>query len=155
VGSTADPQELLRLDRQLCFTLYSSSLLMTKLYAPVLARLQLTYPQYLVMLVLWESDALTVGAMGKRLCLDTGTLTPLLKRLQAAGRLRRERSLDDERRVIVSLTPQGHALRHQAGDIPLQVACATGCTLDDIAKLTARLQGLRRHIASHLDAASH
>ena len=104
------PPELL-LDNQLCFALYSASLAMTKLYKPLLDALGLTYPQYLVMLSLWERDGLTVSELGERLFLDSGTLTPLLKRLEAAGLLVRLRDVQDERRVRITLTGQGRALR--------------------------------------------
>ena len=143
---------LLRLDNQLCFALYSTSLTMTKLYQPVLERLGLTYPQYLVMLVLWESSPLTVGELGARLFLDSGTLTPLLKRMQAAGWLTRERDPADERRVLVRPTDAGRALRRQAGDVPREMACATGCSIDELAELTGRLQALRRHLSEHLQS---
>jgi MarR family transcriptional regulator, organic hydroperoxide resistance regulator len=159
---TASARELQRLDRQLCFALYSSSLLMTKLYKPVLAPLGLTYPQYLVMLVLWETDtgpaaqrtAIGVGELGERLYLDSGTLTPLLKRMEAAGLLQRARATDDERRVIVTLTTAGRALRRRAEAVPLQAACATGCELAEIAALTAQLQALRSNVAAYLEPAA-
>jgi len=154
--STALPaaRELQRLDHQLCFALYSSSLVMTKLYKPVLGALGLTYPQYLVLLVLWETDAIGVGELGERLYLDSGTLTPLLKRMEAAGLLARERAADDERRVIVTLTAAGRALRRKAEGVPLQVACATGCRLDEISELTAQLQALRASVANQLALAA-
>src|SRR5438132_4782254 len=96
--------EALQLDNQLCFALYSASLAMTKLYKPLLDELGLTYPQYLVMLALWEQDGLAVSGLGERLSLDSGTLTPLLKRLEAAGFISRVRDVEDERRVRVTLT---------------------------------------------------
>lgn len=145
-----DPRELQRLDSQLCFALYSSSLMLTKLYRPVLAPLGLTYPQYLVLLVLWETDRMAVGELGARLYLDSGTLTPLLKRMEAAGLLTRVRAADDERRVIVTLTAAGRALRRKAEGVPTEVACASGCTLSELSALTARLQRLRDSVASHL-----
>ena len=141
-----------KLDHQLCFALYSSSLVMTKLYKPVLSALGLTYPQYLVLLVLWESDAISVSDLGTRLFLDSGTLTPLLKRLEAAGWLTRLRAVDDERRVIVSLTSAGRALRRKAQHVPNEVACAAGCELDELADLTRRLQALRTNVGQHLGA---
>ena len=141
-----------RLDHQLCFALYSSSLVMTKLYKPVLSALGLTYPQYLVLLVLWESDAIGVSELGTRLFLDSGTLTPLLKRLEAAGWLTRLRAVDDERRVIVSLTTAGRALRRKAEHVPNEVACAAGCELDELADLTRRLQALRANVSQHVKA---
>ncbi len=150
----ADPRSLLRLDHQLCFALYSSSLLMTKLYKSALAPLGLTYPQYLVMLVLWETDQMAVGELGARLFLDSGTLTPLLKRMEAAGLLTRTRAAADERRVIVALSASGRALRRRAEKVPLVVACAAGGTLSDITELTTRLQTLRANVAGHLDPAA-
>ena len=141
-----------RLDHQLCFALYSSSLVMTKLYKPVLSALGLTYPQYLVLLVLWESDSISVSELGTRLFLDSGTLTPLLKRMEAAGWLTRLRAVDDERCVIVSLTAAGRALRRKAQHVPNQVACAAGCELDELADLTRRLQALRASVGQHIEA---
>jgi MarR family transcriptional regulator, organic hydroperoxide resistance regulator len=143
----------LALDQQLCFALYSSSLAMTKLYKPLLEPLGLTYPQYLVMLVLWESDDLTVSQVGERLWLDSGTLTPLLKRLEASGLLRRQRDASDERRVRLALTADGRALREQAESIPRAVACATSCELNEISRLTQRLKALREHLVQAHPAA--
>ncbi|MEO8057497.1 MAG: MarR family transcriptional regulator [Burkholderiales bacterium] len=140
-----------RLDHQLCFALYSSSLVMTKLYKPVLSALGLTYPQYLVLLVLWETDSVSVSDLGTRLFLDSGTLTPLLKRMESAGWLTRLRALDDERRVIVSLTASGRALRRKAQHVPNEVACAAGCELDELADLTRRLQALRAKVGQHIE----
>ncbi len=142
----ADP--LQSLDKQLCFALYSSSLAMTKLYKPLLAPLGLTYPQYLALLVLWERDHQGVGELGERLFLDSGTLTPLLKRMESAGWLRRERAADDERRVVVSLTPEGLALRQKARSVPRALAAATGCQASELAELTRRLQQLRSQLLS-------
>ena len=138
-----DPGEFLRLDRQLCFALYSASLAMTRLYKPHLDRLGLTYPQYLVMLALWEQDGQGVNELGQRLFLDSGTLTPLLKRLSLAGWVTRERSQADERRVNVRLTPAGLALRQDALSVPMAIARASGCTLEELGSLTRELQGLR------------
>ena len=149
-----DPHAMQLLDHQLCFALYSSSLLMTKLYKPVLAPLGLTYPQYLVLLVLWETDAIGVGELGARLFLDSGTLTPLLKRMEAAGLLERERAAADERRVIVTLTAAGRALRRKAAQVPVAVACASGCKLSELTELTARLHALRSNLAGHLEPAA-
>lgn len=143
----------LQLDQQLCFALYSSSLAMTKLYKPLLAPLGLTYPQYLALLVLWERDGLAVGELGERLFLDSGTLTPLLKRMEAAGWLQRERAADDERRVIVSLTAEGRALRQKARRVPLQLAQASGCNAAELAELTQRLQQLRTQLLGAADEA--
>lgn len=135
--------EWLALDQQLCFALYSSSLAMTKLYKPLLEPLNLTYPQYLVMLVLWERDGITVSEVGERLTLDSGTLTPLLKRLQTSGLLARQRDTEDERRVFVKLTAAGRALKGRAAKVPPQIACAAACPLDELAALTIRLKQLR------------
>jgi DNA-binding MarR family transcriptional regulator len=138
----------LALDRQLCFALYSASHAMTRAYQPLLAPLGLTYPQYLVMLVLWQQDGLTVSQLGERLALDSGTLTPLLKRLEAAGHVRRLRDAEDERRVRLQLTPTGRALRAQAEPIPPALAAASGCGLDEIVSLTRRLAELSGRLRS-------
>ncbi len=143
--------EWLKLDHQLCFALYSSSLAMTKLYKPLLEPLGLTYPQYLVMLVLWEADGVAVSDLGARLTLDSGTLTPLLKRLEAAGLVQRQRDRADERRVLVSLTAAGRALKSRAAQVPPQVFCAANCSLDELASLTRRLKALRDEIATFSD----
>ena len=108
----------LRLEEQLCFALYSASRAVTSAYRPLLDELNLTYPQYLVLLVLWEDDACTIGQLGDRLHLDSGTLSPLIKRLEAAGLVRRQRSNADERRVDVTLTAEGRALEDRAACIP-------------------------------------
>jgi DNA-binding MarR family transcriptional regulator len=139
-------EQWLQLDRQLCFALYSTSLAMTKLYKPLLEPLQVTYPQYLALLALWEQDGQTVGQLGERLFLDSGTLTPLLKRLQAAGWVERSRAADDERRVVVSLTPAGRELQKRARSIPPALAKATQCSADEVATLTQRLQQLRQQL---------
>ena len=157
-NAVPDAQQMQRLDHQLCFALYSSSLLMTKLYKPVLGALGLTYPQYLVLLVLWEADAagstLGVGELGLRLFLDSGTLTPLLKRMEAAGLLTRTRAAEDERRVVVALSKMGRGLRRKAAHVPNEAACAVGCKLNEIAELTAQLQSLRSNVAGHLALAA-
>ena len=146
-AATAASASWLALDHQLCFALYSSSLAMTKLYKPLLAPLGLTYPQYLVMLALWETDDLSVSQLGERLWLDSGTLTPLLKRLEAAGLLQRQRDAGDERRVRLQLTSAGRRLREQAEAIPRAIACASSCELDEISRLTQQLKTLRGHLA--------
>ena len=137
----------LALDRQLCFALYAASLAMTKAYKPLLDPLALTYPQYLVMLVLWEGDGITVSRLGERLNLDSGTLTPLLKRLQAQGLVQRLRDATDERRVLLHLSAAGRALRDRAQAVPRSIAAAANCDLGEIAALTQRLAGLRRQLA--------
>src|SRR3989338_8092204 len=105
-------EQALLLDNQLCFALYSASLAMTKLYKPLLDELGLTYPQYLALLVLWEQDSLMVSELGERLYLDSGTLTPLLKRLETSGLVSRLRDVEDERRVHISLTAAGRKLKN-------------------------------------------
>ena len=144
----AADERWLALDHQLCFALYSSSLAMTKLYKPLLDPLGLTYPQYLAMLVLWEGDGVTVSQLGERLMLDSGTLTPLLKRLEAAGLVQRLRDSADERRVLLQLTREGRALRRRALAVPAAVACAAGCELDELQRLTTRLKTLRDQLSS-------
>ena len=133
----------LALDKQLCFALYSASLAMTKVYKPLLAPLGLTYPQYLVMLALWEDDAQSVSALGDKLALDSGTLTPLLKRLEAQGQISRERDAEDERRVIVRLTDAGRKLKITARSVPPAVGRASGCELGEIVELTRQLTSVR------------
>ena len=142
---STDAAELLplSLDRQLCFALYSASLALTKFYKPLLGALGLTYPQYLVMLALWQRDAVAVSDLGRELRLDSGTLTPLLKRLEAAGLLARRRDAADERRVRLHLTPAGQALKRRSAALPAQLACATGCPPEELAGLTVRVQALR------------
>lgn len=144
---TAAPEDAhLTLDAQLCFALYSAQLAMGKVYRHHLSALGLTYPQYLVMLVLWESDGLSVGALGERLYLDSATLTPLLKRLQAMGLLQRDRTAADQRQVRLTLTPAGCALRARATGIPRGVLCATGCTPSQARVLKAELEELRAQL---------
>ncbi len=134
--------ELLRLDRQLCFALYSASNRITRLYRPLLDKLGLTYPQYLAMLVLWERAPRTVGELGDALDLDSGTLTPLLKRLEANGLVQRRRDPADERRVIVALTEAGTALRQSALSIPRSLACHFALPLDEVGPLRDRIKAL-------------
>lgn len=143
-----DPDQLLRLDNQLCFALYSASLAMTKVYKPMLDELGLTYPQYLVMLALWEEDGLMVSEIGQRLSLDSGTLTPLLKRLEAAGLVSRIRDVDDERRVRITLTSPGRRLRARAQKIPGCILDATQCSLAEVVQLTRELRRLRERLAA-------
>ena len=137
---------MLQLDNQLCFALYSASLAMTRLYKPLLDELGLTYPQYLAMLVLWEQDGLMVSELGERLFLDSGTLTPLLKRLEAAGLITRLRAVQDERRVHITLTAAGRQLKAQAAKIPGCILSATECSLPELMALTSRVQDLRQRL---------
>ena len=142
------PEQALLLDNQLCFALYSASLAMTKLYKPLLDALGLTYPQYLAMLVLWEKDGLMVSELGDRLFLDSGTLTPLLKRLEAAGLVARIRDALDERRVMIRLTAQGRKLKQQAYKIPGCILDASQCSLSEIGQLTRQVQHLRKQLTA-------
>jgi DNA-binding MarR family transcriptional regulator len=136
------------LDNQLCFALYSASLTMNRAYKPHLDAIGLTYPQYLVMLVLWESDELTVSEIGDRLFLDSGTLTPLLKRLEVSGNLKRQRDRDDERRVRVVLTTSGKQLKRKIQSIPQTLFGATKCSRKEATALTQTLKDLRRNLES-------
>lgn len=131
----------LALDRQLCFALHAASRAVTRAYAPRLDEVGLTYPQYVALLALWErpDDPMTVGELGKRLRLETGTLTPLLKRLEALGHVRRTRDADDERRVLVDLTDQGAALRDRLSSVPASLVRASGLSLTEVAELRERL----------------
>ena len=138
-----DPDQALLLDNQLCFALYSASLAMTKVYKPLLDTLGLTYPQYLVMLVLWEHDTLTVSELGEHLFLDSGTLTPLLKRMEAAGLVQRTRSAEDERRVRVAATSAGRRLKARAAKVPACLLQATGCTVPELVALTRQVRAVR------------
>jgi len=137
------------LDQQLCFALYSASLAMTKVYRPLLARLGLTYPQYIVMLALWEYDGLSIGELGERVALDSGTLTPLLKRMQALGLVERTRSAADERLVLVTLTRAGRELGSRAEAVGAEVACAAACSTRERQNLTATLRGLRSSLLAY------
>ena len=128
-----------RLDRQVCFALYSASRAATAVYRPVLDELGLTYPQYLVMLVLWENEPRGVKELGEELGLDSGTLSPLLKRLETLGLVERRRSGEDERRVAIHLTPAGRSLSGPAGAIPQRLADAAGLSLDELEQLRATL----------------
>lgn len=138
--------DLLKLDNQLCFAMYSASLAMTRLYKPLLEKLGLTYPQYLVLLVLWERDGLTVSELGERLSLDSGTLTPLLKRLEANGLVARIRDVADERRVHVSLTAAGRRLKARAAQVPGCLMAASECSVPELVALTQQIQSLRDRI---------
>lgn len=143
----------LRLDDQLCFSLYAATRAMTALYAPLLAPLGLTYPQYLVMLVLWEADGVSVKRIGERLVLDSGTLTPLLKRLESQGLVSRRRSEADERVVEIHLSPDGKKLKQRAKTIPEKLGCQLGLTLEELVTLRERLHTLARTTRAH-DAAA-
>jgi DNA-binding MarR family transcriptional regulator len=145
---TFDPDQALQLDNQLCFALYSASLAMTKLYKPLLEELGLTYPQYLVMLVLWEGDGLMVSELGQRLSLDSGTLTPLLKRLEASGLISRLRDVQDERRVHIHLTAAGRKLKAKAAKVPACILQASQCSIPELVQLTRQVRELRDRLAA-------
>ncbi|WP_339082670.1 MarR family transcriptional regulator [Pseudomonas sp. TMP9] len=137
-------EEGLQLDNQLCFKLYAASRAVIRAYKPMLDQLGLTYPQYLAMLVLWEWQQQppvlpTVKALGERLLLDSGTLTPLLKRLELQGLLQRKRSVSDEREVHLGLTPLGWALREQVLPLKSQLLCERGVDLDAVAALRRKV----------------
>ncbi|MFI5444159.1 MarR family winged helix-turn-helix transcriptional regulator [Polaromonas sp. UC242_47] len=139
---------LLQLDNQLCFALYSTSLAMTRLYKPLLEELGLTYPQYLAMLVLWEQDGLMVSELGERLYLDSGTLTPLLKRLEASGLISRIRAAEDERRVHITLTAAGRKLKTRAAKVPACILAAAQCPIPELMALTQQVQALRQRLVA-------
>ncbi|GME45676.1 MarR family transcriptional regulator [Pantoea sp. QMID2] len=136
----------LLVDQQLCFALYSATLAMNKVYRQLLSQLDITYPQYLVMLVLWQKDDVTVSEIGEQLFLDSATLTPLLKRLEGAGLINRQRTRQDERQVAVTLTDAGRTLQHKAESIPEAVKCATACDDDALLALKLQLDGLRDNL---------
>lgn len=138
----------LKLDLQVCFALYSAQLAMSKVYRKLLKELGLTYPQYLVMMVLWEQDRLSVSEIGERLFLDSATLTPLLKRLEGMDLVLRQRSRPDERHVEVTLTESGRALRQQAEKVPEAVLCASQCRPEELVHLRDELHALRARLAA-------
>ncbi len=140
--------DVLRLDNQLCFAVYAAAHAFNATYKPLLEPLGLTYPQYLVMLVQWQEDGVTVSAIGNRLGLDSGTLTPLLKRLETAGLISRLRDTADERQVRITLTAAGRALKQRAKSIPQDLLCASGLTLKDIGALRSRLESLAANLRS-------
>ncbi|HOU40859.1 MAG TPA: MarR family transcriptional regulator [Promineifilum sp.] len=143
--------EQLKLENQICFPIYAASRLITREYQPLLDELGLTYPQYLALMVLWEHNGLSVNDIGQKLLLNTNTVTPLLKRMEAQGLVTRQRSADDERRVIVSLTPQGQALQERAAAIPPQLAAGLNADGVDEQALQAMLAQLQK-IIQHLSA---
>lgn len=148
VTLTKQDSAMLKLDKQLCFALYSTSLAMTRLYKPLLDAMGITYPQYLALLVLWEHDGLTVSALGEQLFLDSGTLTPLLKRMETAGLITRLRAAQDERRVHITLTAAGQQLKAQAASIPACILGAAQCPISEVMALTQQLQALRQRLAT-------
>lgn len=147
---TASDCDALLLDNQLCFALYSTSLMMTKVYKPLLQALGLTYPQYLAMMVLWEEDGMTVGEVSTRLLTDPGSLTPLLKRLEAEGFISRTRSKEDERVVLLHLTRQGRDLQRKALTVPGCILSASGLDMEKLRQLQNELLQLRNSLHTHL-----
>jgi DNA-binding MarR family transcriptional regulator len=138
--SALDPQ---RLDNQICFAIYSAAHAFNRVYKPLLDRLGLTYPQYLVMLVLWERDDVPLKDIGEKLFLDSGTLTPLLKRLEAAHLVKRTRSSEDERQVLIALTSQGHALKEKARAVPQSILAASDCSVSELVAMKDEIVALR------------
>lgn len=133
----------LKLDQFLCFAVYSANHAFNRVYKPILDRLNLTYPQYIAMVTLWTEDGLTVGQIGERVLLETNTLTPLLKRLETAGLLRRVRDAADERQVRIFLTDKGRALRAEAESVPTAIGACLDRDLNSIADLTGELTSVR------------
>ena len=133
----------LLLGNQLCFAVYSTAHAFNRAYKPLLDRLGLTYPQYLVMLVLWERDGLPVRDIGERLFLDSGTLTPLLKRMEAAELIKRTRGTEDERQVLIALTSQGQALREKARAVPKAILAASACSVSELSAMKNEIIALR------------
>ena len=154
---SANPKEaqesLLNLENFLCFAIYSTANAVTRAYQPRLAALGLTYPQYLVMVVLWERENQTVKAIGDKLSLDSGTLTPLLKRLETAGLITRRRDTVDERQVLIGLTDEGRAMRERAEAIPIAMGQAFGCTMEEAKGLRAELITMRDNLVASIDEA--
>ncbi|MEJ3652368.1 MarR family transcriptional regulator [Actinomycetes bacterium KLBMP 9759] len=140
------PTRSATLDEQLCFALYTASRAMTSRYRPILDSMGLTYPQYLVMLLLWERGDTPVTAIGHAVQLETGTLSPLLKRLEAMGLVTRTRKVDDERSVMVSLTPAGRALKNRTAAVQAEIKEASGLTLDELKELRGTLQELTKRL---------
>jgi DNA-binding MarR family transcriptional regulator len=137
------PDDAVRLGKFLCFAVYSASHAFNRVYKPLLDELGLTYPQYLVMVLLWEQDDQTVGSLGEKLFLESSTLTPLLKRLEALGQVKRTRDPVDERQVRVRLTDKGRAMREKAGEIPDCILEASGLEIDELRRLQSELVALR------------
>ena len=138
--TTPDP---LHLDQQFCFAVYSTMHALNRTYKPLLDRLGITYPQYIVLLVLWERDGVPVGEIGEKLMLDSSTLTPLLKRMEAAGIIRRTRNPEDERQVMIALTDHGRGMRKTAAEFPEALLCAAGCSVDELVSLKGRMLAVR------------
>lgn len=136
----------LRLEQQLCFAVYSAAHAFNRFYKPLLAQLGITYPQYLVLLVLWETDGVSLSAIGEKLLLDSGTLTPVLKRLEGLGYVTRQRAEHDERQIVVRLTDTGRAQKAIAEGFPSQIAAAAECSSEELDILRRTLVGLRNDL---------
>jgi MarR family transcriptional regulator, organic hydroperoxide resistance regulator len=136
-------ESLASLDEQVCYAIYSASLAIQRAYKPVLDELEITYPQYLVLNVLWSADEQSVGRIAERLALESSTLTPLLKRLETAGLVRRIRNPEDERQVLIALTEKSRALRSRAGCLGERLLSASGMSMDRLARLNAEVRELR------------
>ncbi len=134
------------LDAMLCFAIYGAAHAFTRAYKPLLEPLGLTYPQYLVMMALWAEDGQKVKMLGNRLGLDSGTLSPLLKRLEQSGLVKRKRDAEDERQVKITLTPLGLELKERSSGVMAEIGKATGCSLDEVASLRAALVGLKERL---------
>lgn len=141
----------LLLGNQICFAIYSTAHAFNRVYKPLLDRLGLTYPQYLVMLVLWERDGVPVKDIGERLFLDSGTLTPLLKRLEAAQLIKRTRNTADERQVLIALTAQGQALKEKARTVPQSILAASACSIAELSTMKNDLVALRDRLNAVLE----
>ena len=144
-----DKFDALKLDNQICFPLYAASRLIVQAYRPHLDRLGVTYLQYLTLMVLWEKDGSTVSEIGERLMLDSGTLTPVLKRLAGDGIIKRKRKRDDDRVVESWLTDKGKKLKARAVDIPTQMLCSTTVALDEVSRLRSALAPVLRKLVAH------
>ncbi|MBO9655382.1 MarR family transcriptional regulator [Agrobacterium sp. SOY23] len=146
-GNEKTMESLLRLDQQICFALYGAAHAFTRAYKPLLDPIGLTYPQYLVMMALWEKETSTVKALGEMLGLDSGTLSPLLKRLEHAGLITRKRGTVDERQVLVALTPKGADLKKEGVKIMAAIGGATGCGLEELAQLRDQVNALKEGLS--------
>ena len=146
-GDEKTMESLLRLDQQICFALYGAAHAFTRAYKPLLDPIGLTYPQYLVMMALWEKETSTVKALGEMLGLDSGTLSPLLKRLEHAGLITRKRGTVDERQVLVALTPKGADLKKEGVKIMAAIGGATGCGLEELAQLRDQVNALKEGLS--------
>jgi MarR family transcriptional regulator, organic hydroperoxide resistance regulator len=140
----------LQLDNQICFAIYSTAHAFNRVYKPLLDRLGLTYPQYLVMLVLWERDGVPLKDIGERLFLDSGTLTPLLKRMETADLVKRTRSTEDERQVLIALTAKGQALKEKARAVPEGILASSACSLGELSRIKTEIVALRDRLNAAL-----